>query len=73
MLVIKSPNIDATVPGCAPPNKDVSGKVGFNLDLWSLPWHLPGHQCDQIGRFIGLWATLKSLWQQLICPNLSLS
>ena len=27
-------------------------------------------QCDQIGRFIGLWATFKSLWQQLICPNL---
>ena len=27
-------------------------------------------QCDQIGRFIGLWATFQSLWQQLICPNL---
>ena len=27
-------------------------------------------QCDQIGRFIGLWATFHSLWQQLICPNL---
>ena len=27
-------------------------------------------QCDQIGRFIGPWATLQSLWQQLICPNL---
>ena len=26
-------------------------------------------QCDQIGRFIGLWAPF-SLWQQLICPNL---
>ena len=26
------------------------------------------NQCDQIGRFIELWA---SLWQQLICPNLS--
>ena len=21
------------------------------------------HQCDQIGRFIGLWATFQSLWQ----------
>ena len=21
-------------------------------------------QCDQIGRFIGLWATFQSLWQQ---------
>ena len=28
------------------------------------------NQCDQIGRFIGLWATYHSLWQQLICPNL---
>ena len=27
-------------------------------------------QCDQIGRFIGLWTTFQSLWQQLICPNL---
>ena len=26
-------------------------------------------QCDQIGRFIRLWATFQSLWQQLICPN----
>ena len=27
-------------------------------------------QCDQIGQFIGLWATFKSFWPQLICPNL---
>ena len=27
-------------------------------------------QCDQIGRFIGLWATFKSVWQQLVCPYL---
>ena len=27
-------------------------------------------QCDQIGQFIGFWATFQSLWQQLICPNL---
>ena len=27
-------------------------------------------QCDQIGRFNGLWATFQSFWQQLICPNL---
>ena len=26
-------------------------------------------QCDQIGRFIGLWAIFWSLWLQLICPN----
>ena len=27
-------------------------------------------QCDQIGQFIGLWTTLQSLWQHLICLNL---
>ena len=27
-------------------------------------------QCDQIGRFIGLWGAFQSLWQQLICPTL---
>ena len=27
-------------------------------------------QCDQIGRFIGLWAAFQSLWEQFICPNL---
>ena len=29
-----------------------------------------GGQCDQIGRFIGLWATFQSLWQKLISSNL---
>ena len=29
------------------------------------------NQCDQIGRFIELWATFSSLWQQLICSNLA--
>ena len=27
------------------------------------------HQCDQIGRFIELWATFLSLWKQLFCPD----
>ena len=31
------------------------------------------NHCDPIGRFIGLWATFQSLWQQSICPNLPLS
>ena len=30
-------------------------------------------QCDQIGSSIGLWATFQSLWQQLVCPNLTQS
>ena len=29
----------------------------------------PSIQCDQIGRFIALWATFQSLLQQLFCPN----
>ena len=47
----------------------------FNYSVWSLfilnfkrGWVQT--QCDQIGRFIGLWATFYSVWQQLICPNL---
>ena len=28
-----------------------------------------GAQCDQIGRFISLWATFQSQWQQFYCPN----
>ena len=31
------------------------------------------NQSDEIGRFIGLWATFQSLWQHLICPNLLLN
>ena len=26
-------------------------------------------QCDQIVRFITLWTTIQSLWQQSISPN----
>ena len=26
-------------------------------------------QCDQIGQFIGLWATFQSLWQPFILPK----
>ena len=44
-----------------------------NRPIWSnwqqQQWQA-SHKCDQIGRFIGLWATFQSLWQQLICPNL---
>ena len=32
---------------------------------------LEHNQCDQIGRFIGFWATFQSLGQQIVCPNLS--
>ena len=32
---------------------------------------LAQQQCNQIGRFVVLWSTIESLWQQLICPNLS--
>ena len=39
------------------------------LLVWSTIHRQP-HHCDQIGRFIGLWETFQSLWQQLICPIL---
>ena len=29
----------------------------------------PHHQCDQIGRFIALWATFQSLQEQIFCLN----
>ena len=28
-----------------------------------------GDQCDQIGQFFALWATIQSRWQQLLYPN----
>ena len=43
--------------------------------LWALNYESDFHdcistyRCDQIGRFIALWATFLSLWQQLFCPN----
>ena len=30
---------------------------------------LTSDQCEQIGRFIALWATFQSRWQQLFCLN----
>ena len=37
----------------------------------SLPYYIfvAYPQYDQIGRFIVLWTTFQSLWQQLVCPN----
>ena len=36
--------------------------------IW-LPFNGTYPQCDQIGRFIELWASFQSLWQQFYCPN----
>ena len=42
--------------------------LGFgDPHIWNKVTH---YQCDQIGRFIGLWASIQSLWPQLIYPNL---
>ena len=48
---------------------------GKGNKMWNAIWcrfscHSSWAQCDQIRRFIGLWATFQSLWQQLICPIL---
>ena len=45
----------------------VSIYIGLLLDLLS---RRRRRQCDQIGRFIGLWATFNSFWQKLISPKL---
>ena len=42
--------------------------------LWSTSnWHyhkcVVHNQCDQIGRFFALWATIQSWWPQLFWPN----
>ena len=41
-------------------------RLSISLDIAS--W-LVDSQCDQIGRFIALWPTFQSQWQQLFCPN----
>ena len=41
--------------------------VAVTLQYWSLK--LLVLHCDHIGRFIALWATFQSLWQQLFSPN----
>ena len=41
-----------------------------SFSLLILTFILWSRQSDQTGRFIGLWATFQSLWQNFICPNL---
>ena len=53
-----------------PHNKNPHNQVSFKKPLIQLiQLFLPHRQCDQIGRFIALWATFQSLWQQLFWPN----
>ena len=51
---------------------EYGAKDSWTLEYASfhLQWKVDDDQCDQIGQFIGLWASFKSLWQQLFCPNL---
>ena len=45
--------------------------VGGEMNRLFSAWHIAvKQQGDQIGRFIGLWATFQSLRQQFICPSL---
>ena len=41
----------------------------LSLSLFHNTHILPHCQCDQIGRFIILWATFQSPGQPLFCPN----
>ena len=56
-------------------NQSVSNWWSFSLGSIFFPFQTDHHfhhqwQCDQIGRFIALCATIQSLWQHLIYPNL---
>ena len=50
--------------------KDAFKRASWRCDF-SGNFELQQDECDQIGRFITLWATFQSLWQQLFCPNRS--
>ena len=44
-------------------------RMGSNRFSCLLHRYISNGQCDQIGRFIALWATFQSLRQQLFFPN----
>ena len=48
---------------------NASGQI-LQLTTWADSMSLHLQQGDQSGRYIVLWATFQSLWQQLFCPNL---
>ena len=48
----------------------VDGSVTMLMPMLVMLASANRHQCDQIGRFMGLWVTFRRLWQQLICRNL---
>ena len=57
--------------------QNIGSRFTFNFSFLQLEDHphrlrikLGQQQCDQIGRFIGLWATFQSLWQQLISSEI---
>ena len=43
--------------------------TGMSTTFHKFKRSLVGKQCDQIGRFFALWATIQSQWQQLFYPN----
>ena len=45
-----------------------SGGTPFRA-RWTCSCRHACEQCDQIGRFISLWVTFQSRWQQILCPN----
>ena len=61
-------------PTSFPPAQDrelkITGLGGWCKQVPSSCLYVGRDQWDQIGQFIGLWATFQSLCQQLICPNL---
>ena len=46
------------------------GEISLSVCTGRYRSNIYWNQCAQIVRFIGVWETFQSLWQQLICPNL---
>ena len=70
-----SPSLDPFFPHQLP--GAFSGD-GQRVKVWKFPmprWARLGRltidcdQCDQIGRFLALWATIQSRWQKIFYPN----
>ena len=57
-----TPTVKASCPKRLPPGE----KYTFLLEERFGAEFQAAKQCDQIGRFIGPWATFQSLWQQLV-------
>ena len=79
LIVMIDRDTDRNKNRCSSPIERFFGNKSKTNHRIFMPWcslveggeELAQQQCNQIGRFVVLWSTIESLWQQLICPNLS--